>query len=261
MSSNSLVRVLFAMIVAAFGLSSGAATSSGASPAIAARTAAKPLAGIVIALDPGHQLGNSRHLRQINRLVTGGRGLRKPCNTTGTATNAGYPEATMTWQVVKQMRKKLRALGAKVRLTRTVNSTSAWGPCVDVRGRFGAKVHAKLLVSVHGDGAVSSGHGFFTIAPARARMLHPKVQARSVKLAKALRKGMLGKGFTTSTYVRGGYYTRTDLGTLNLSGVPVAMIELGNMRNRGDAHTMTTATGRARYAAALVSGIRRFLGR
>ena len=258
---NSLVRVLVAMVVAAFGLTGGTTSSSHVGPAVAVRASSKPLAGIVIALDPGHQLGNSRHLRQINRLVVGGRGLRKPCNTTGTATNAGYPEATMTWQVVKQMRKKLRRLGATVRLTRKVNSTSAWGPCVDARGRFGKKVHAKLLVSVHGDGAVSSGHGFFTIAPARARMFHPRVQKRSVRLAKALRKGMLGKGFTTSTYVRGGYYTRTDLGTLNLSAVPVAMIELGNMRNAGDAHTMTTAAGRARYAAALVSGIRRFLAR
>ncbi len=257
---NALARLVLALVLGTLGLAGGTASSAETAPATA-RVAAKPLAGIVIALDPGHQLGNSHHLAQINRLVVGGRGMRKPCNTTGTATNGGYPEATMTWQVVSQMRQKLRALGATVRLTRTTNSTADWGPCVDARGRFGAKVHANLLVSVHGDGAASSGHGFFTIAPSRSLMFHPRVQARSVRLAKALRTGMLGKGFVTSTYVRGGYYTRTDLATLNLSAVPVAMIELGNMRNAGDAHTMTTAAGRSRYAAGLVAGIRRYLGR
>jgi len=257
---NPLLRTLLAMVVAAFGLAGGSSASS-SGEGVAARSVAKPLAGVVIALDPGHQLGNSRFPRQINRLVVAGRGMRKPCNTTGTATNAGYPEATMTWQVVSRMRRQLRALGATVKLTRTVNSTRAWGPCVDVRGRFGAKVHAQLLVSVHGDGAASSGHGFFTIAPTRSRMFHPGMQAKSVRLAKDLRRGMIGKGFVTSTYVRGGYYTRDDLATLNLSAVPVAMIELGNMRNAGDARSMSSASGRARYAAALVAGIRRYLGR
>jgi N-acetylmuramoyl-L-alanine amidase len=36
------------------------------------------------------------------------------------------------------------------------------------------------------------------------------------------------------------------------------MVELGNMKNSGDAELMTTSTGRARYADGLVAGIRRF---
>ncbi len=66
----------------------------------AARAGAdRPLDGRVVVLDPGHQLGNHNFPRQINRLVPAG-GFRKPCNTTGTATNRGYPEATFVWQVV-----------------------------------------------------------------------------------------------------------------------------------------------------------------
>ena len=52
--------------------SSSAADSTGSSPAVqaqSARAAEKPLHGLVIALDPGHQLGNSRHTREINRLI------------------------------------------------------------------------------------------------------------------------------------------------------------------------------------------------
>lgn len=254
-----VVRWVLGLCLAAAGV---AAVPTSMSTTPSATASGLPLAGVRIALDPGHQLGNSRHLAQINRIVTSGtHGMRKPCNTTGTATNAGYPEATMVWDVVRRMRNKLRSLGATVHLTRTSNSTRAWGPCVDTRGRFGAKMHAQLMVSVHGDGAASSGHGFFTIAPTRQHMFHPRVQKRSVRLAKDLGRGMRAKRFVNSTYVRGGFYTRTDLGTLNLSGVPVAMIELGNMRNSSDAHTMSTRSGRARYAAALVKGIRHYLSR
>jgi N-acetylmuramoyl-L-alanine amidase len=37
------------------------------------------------------------------------------------------------------------------------------------------------------------------------------------------------------------------------------MVELGNMRNRTDAHRMTSAKGRHTYAVALASALRRFL--
>ncbi len=95
---------------------------------------AKPLAGRVVVLDPGHQLGNHNFPSQINRPVPAG-GFKKPCNTTGTATNGGYPEATFVWRVTKLLQARLEKLGATVRLTRTSNRQDRWGPCVDERGR------------------------------------------------------------------------------------------------------------------------------
>ena len=62
----------------------------------------------MVVLDPGHQLGNHNYPRQINRLVPAG-GFRKPCNTTGTATDGGYPEATFTWRVATRLRDPARA--------------------------------------------------------------------------------------------------------------------------------------------------------
>ena len=70
-----------------------AATSVDKSP-----YAARPLAGKVVVIDPGHQLGNRNFPAEINRQVPAG-GFTKPCNTTGTATDGGYPEATFVWQV------------------------------------------------------------------------------------------------------------------------------------------------------------------
>jgi N-acetylmuramoyl-L-alanine amidase len=229
----------------------------------AARAAVSlPLAGVRIALDPGHQLGNHNFPAQINRPVPAG-GFTKPCNTTGTSTNGGFPEATLAFRVTRLVQARLEALGAKVFLTRTRNSQSLWGPCVDERGQFGQKVGARLTVSLHADGASAGSRGFHVIAPTSRSPWTTDIAASSLRLAKALRGGLDALGIPRSTYIGGGtaLSIRSDLATLNLSDVPVAMIEVGNMRNASDAHRMTTRAGRARYAHAVVRGIRAYLAR
>jgi N-acetylmuramoyl-L-alanine amidase len=225
-------------------------------------TTTLPLAGVRIALDPGHQLGNHNFPAQIRRPVPAG-GFQKPCNTTGTSTNGGYSEATLNFRVARLAQARLEALGAKVLLTRTRNSESLWGPCVDARGEFGARVGAQLTVSLHGDGAAARGHGFHVIAPVARSPWTTDIAAPSRRLARALRAGFDHLGIPRSTYVGGGsaLSIRSDLATLNMSDVPVAMLEVGNMRNASDAHRMTTSTGRARYARAVVRGIRLYLAR
>ena len=52
---------------------------------------------------------------------------------------------------------------------------------------------------------------------------------------------------------------RTDLGGLNLSRIPKVFIECGNMRNAADASRLADPAWRARAAAALVQGLRRYL--
>src|SRR5688572_33504056 len=105
---------------------------------VQSRSDNRPLAGRTVVIDPGHQLGNHNFPAKINRLVPAG-GFRKPCNTTGTATGGGWPEATMAWRVSLRLKAKLERLGARVVLTRQVNSQRRWGPCVDRRGRAGNK--------------------------------------------------------------------------------------------------------------------------
>ncbi len=222
----------------------------------------KPLRSITIALDPGHQLGNHSFPRQTNALVPAG-GFTKPCNTTGTATDSGVAEATVNFQLAKAVKKRLRRLGARVPMTRTVNSERLWGPCVDRRGQFGRTVGARLMVSLHADGAAASARGFHVIAPTRRSPWTTDIADASLRLATALRNGLTTAGVPRSTYIGNGsgLNVRDDLGTLNMSDVPVAMIEIGNMRNSGDAQRMTSAGGRATYAKAVVRGIRTFLGR
>lgn len=219
-------------------------------PALAERG---PLAGRVVVLDPGHQLGNRNFPRQVNRPVPDGRGGRKACNTTGTATNRGYPEATLTWQVVRLVQRRLERRGATVHLTRTVNSDHRWGPCVDARGRAGNRIGADLKLSVHADGVLPG--------PTPARGFHvitaPDAAPGSARLARAVRAELRGSGLRVATYTAGGdgIDVRADLATLNLSRIPTAMVELGNMRDPVDAARMTSPRGRAAYAGALTAAV------
>ncbi len=223
---------------------------------------ARPLAGRTIVIDPGHQLGNHNFPRQINAPVPAG-GFTKPCNTTGTATNGGYPEATFAWQVSRRVARRLRALGARVTLTRHSNRQDRWGPCVDARGRAGNRVGADLKLSIHADGSYAAGaRGFHVIVPADRAPWTDDIAASSMRLARAVRRGLVAKRFVLATYIAGGdgLDVRSDLGTLNLSDVPTVMVELGNMRSAAEARVMTSPAGRARYARGLVAGVRRFLG-
>lgn len=221
-----------------------------------------PLVGRTVVIDPGHQLGNHNYPSKINRLVPAG-GFKKPCNSTGTATNAGYPEATFNWRVARLLRDRLRRLGAEVHLTRHANREDAWGPCVDVRGRDGNRKPADVKISIHGDGSTARGaRGFHVIAPTDRRPWTHDIYRSSRRLARDTRAALRTMHLRVANYVAGGdgLDFRSDLATLNLSNIPTVMVELGNMRNPRDARRMTSKAGRATYARGLALAVRRFLG-
>jgi len=214
------------------------------------------LRGITIALDPGHNGANGSHPQEINRPVDAG-GFRKPCNTTGTATDDGYSEATFNWQLALRVSALLQQRGATVRMTHSDNV--GWGPCVDARGRFGKQVGAAVEVSLHADGAPASGHGFDVIVPAYRAGYTDDILPASAHLGTTVRDAMVGAGFAPSTYAgSAGLDVRDDLGTLNLAGVPTVMLECGNMRNARDAALLRSSSGQSRLASAVADAVGRF---
>jgi N-acetylmuramoyl-L-alanine amidase len=251
---------LLAVVLAAATLVAVAPAASYAAPDRAS-DGALPLAGRLVVLDPGHQLGNRHFPGRTHRLVPAG-GFRKPCNTTGTATNGGYPEASLTWDVAVRLRERLRALGATVETTRHGNRQDEWGPCVDVRGRAGNEEHADLKLSIHADGTYARGaHGFHVIMPTDRRPWTHDIYRSSRRLAMVTRAALVERGLIKATYLAGvtGLDVRGDLGALNLSDVPTVMVELGNMRSLVDAARMTRPGGREHDARALALAIRRYL--
>jgi N-acetylmuramoyl-L-alanine amidase len=228
-------------------------------PDVAAAVDPAPLAGVVIVLDPGHNGGNADHPVEISRKVWIGTRW-KPCNQVGTRTADGYPEHRLNWAVAKRVRDRLTALGAAVHLTRP--SDTGWGPCIDVRGMTGAMVGADLAISIHADGSLPSNRGFFVMRPGLVEGWTDDIRGRSTRLARALRDGLAAKDLPIANYyATNGLIARTDLGTLNWSDVPIAMIEMGNMRNTRDAMRLKSSAGKDRYAAGIVRGIRIYLGR
>ncbi len=239
-----------------------AVAGSSGSPvgARATATAAGSLSGKVVVVDPGHQLGNATHPAKVNRLVDAG-GFLKACNSTGTATNHGFPEATFDWLVARSLTRQLRSRGATVYLTRHTNSSDDWGPCIDVRGRRGNKVQADAVISIHADGADSAVRGFFVIRPSNRAGWTDDIAAVSRRYAHKVKAGLVHAGVRISnSYGGDGLDVRGDLGTLNWSNVPIVLVELGNMRNAVDARHMRSATYRRhRYARALRIGVTRFV--
>lgn len=214
------------------------------------------LKGQVVVLDPGHNGGNAGHPLEINRLVTDGRGGRKPCNTTGTATDSGYPEHAFNFDVANRVAEQLTAQGVRVVLTR-LNDTGI-GPCVDIRGQAGQDAGADAVVSIHADGGPPAGRGFhvaYSWPP-----LDPVQDGPARTLAIATRDSLRDAGFPTSTYIgHDGLSERDDLAGLNIARRPAVLVECANMRNSEEAALISTPEGRSRYADAISAGIVAFL--
>jgi N-acetylmuramoyl-L-alanine amidase len=211
----------------------------------------------VVVLDPGHNGGNGAHLTEINKPVPAGRGQTKPCNTTGTATNAGYPEHAFTWDVSLRVRDLLVAKGVRVVMTR--QDDSGVGPCVDQRAAIGNQANAAAVVSIHADGATAATSRGFHVAysspPLNATQGEP-----SLRLAHGVRDALRSAGFPTSNYVGSdGLSPRDDLAGLNLSERPAVLVECGNMRSATEAPVLNSADGRQRYAAAIADAILAYL--
>jgi N-acetylmuramoyl-L-alanine amidase len=213
-----------------------------------------------VVLDPGHNGANSTHLRAINRLVYAGYGRRKPCNTAGTATNAGYPEHAFTWDIANRVRALLVARNVRVIMTR--HTDDGVGPCVNRRAAIESTLGVSAAIAIHGDGAPSGDHGFHLCVDSRRPVgATAATVAHTRRLNAVLHSALAARsGLTVGNYVgRNGYYYRDDLAGLNLSRNPTAFLELGNMRNGADAHRQSTAAGRTRIAAAVAQGILAYL--
>lgn len=215
--------------------------------------AAGNVAGAIVFLDPGHNGANDS---SIFKQVPTGRGGTKDCQTSGTTTDAGFPEHTFNWNVVLRIRQELSAVGVRTALSR--GNDNALGPCVDQRAAMANALHPNAIVSIHADGGPASGHGFhvnYSTPP-----LNPAQAGPAVRFAQVMRDQMAGAGMTPSTYMgNNGLYGRSDLAGLNLAEYPSILVECGNMRNPQDAATLSSDQGQQAIANAVARGIVAYL--
>ncbi|MGW7318915.1 N-acetylmuramoyl-L-alanine amidase [Streptomyces sp. NPDC054854] len=244
-------------------LPSSSPLTSGSPSAPAA--APNPLAGRTVVIDPGHNTGNFKHSREINRQVDIGTN-RKECDTTGTTTNSGYMEAEFTMDVSRRLRTVLEARGVKVLLTHEAGPERPWGPCIDERARIGNEAEADAVVSVHADGVSEGSRGYHIILPANVRggsADTSKIVGPSRQLGERIAGNFArttGSGPANYLGSGTGLVVRDDLGGLNLSTRPKVFIECGNMRDAKDAALLASPEWRQKAAQGIADGIVGFLG-
>jgi N-acetylmuramoyl-L-alanine amidase len=217
----------------------------------------KPLAGMIVGIDPGHNGRNGTDPAYINRLIWNGR-ESETCDTTGTQTAGGYTEARFNFNVARYLRADLRSAGARVVMTRTNNY--GVGPCVNRRAQILDRAHADVAIDIHADGGPVWGRGFTVLEPV-ADGPNNHVIGSSALFGSDVRLALLRHtGIPVSDYYgSNGIQLRDDLAGLNLTTVPKVLIECGNMQNPTDAALLTSPRFQRRLAAALEVAIVTFL--
>lgn len=222
------------------------APSSSAAPA--------NIAGMIVFLDPGHS--GTADPAATGRQVPNGRGGTKNCQTSGTATDSGYPEHSFTWDTTLRIRQALSAMGVRTAMSR--GDDAGPGPCVDARAAMANKLHPNAIVSIHADGGPATGRGFHVNYSAPA--LNPAQQGPAVRFAQVMRGQLQAAGIPPASYIgTDGLKGRADLAGLNLAEYPSILVELGNMKNPADAALMQSPAGRQRYADAVARGVAGYL--
>ena len=162
-------------------------------------------------------------------------GFRKPCNTTGTSTDAGYPEATFTWQVSQASCAGSRRLGARVVLTRSHQLRRRVGavrrrarPGRQPRRRRPQAQHPRRRLLRRSARTASTSSGRPTGAPWTDDIVGPS-RRLALDVRRALRERRLRRTRPTS-----GATASTCAATSARSTCPTCptvMVELGNMRS------------------------------
>ena len=243
---------------------SPAAVQASASPTTATpepspqpTAAAKPLAGITVGIDPGHNGLNGTDPGYINHLIWNGR-ESETCDTTGTQTASGYTEARFNFSVARYLRAALLADGARVVMTRQNNH--GVGPCVDRRAQILNRSGARVAIDIHADGGPASGRGFTVLEPV-ADGPNDHVIRASERFGRDVRAALLAHTSMPESdyYGSNGIQLRNDLAGLNLTTIPKVLVETGNMINATDAGLLTSPPFQRRLAAALLAAILAFL--
>jgi N-acetylmuramoyl-L-alanine amidase len=253
-----LARQTLACMAAGLALAAlTAASTASASSEHAVHASAKPLAGKIIGIDPGHNGLNYTDPAYLNRQVWNGREW-EDCDTTGTETASGYTEARFNWNVARYLRAILVRDGARVVLTRKNNH--GIGPCVTTRARILDRAHANVSIDIHADGGPPSGRGFTVLEPV-ADGPNNKVIKSSLRFARDVHAAMRNdtKMPVSDYYGHNGYIRRDDLAGLNLTTMPKVLIECGNMQNARDAALLVRPGVQRSIARALAAAIIRFL--
>ncbi|WP_221089051.1 N-acetylmuramoyl-L-alanine amidase [Deinococcus aquaedulcis] len=182
---------------------------------------ARPLAGRVITLDPGH--GGSQN---------------------GGAGSLRVPEKGLVLPIALRAAELLRAQGATVNLTRTGDVTLG----LVERGLSAEAAGSDLLISIHAN-ALPDGRDPRGIRGPEVYFSHPQAQPLAAALLAALRARLpdLGPG--------AGLKPGADLALTRPTTQPSVLVELGYLTDPGNLRLLHSPDGQERMAQAIAQGV------
>ena len=214
-------------------------------------TSEKPLEGIIIGIDPGHQRNANDDLETV---MPSSSDLKQKVSSGTTGSFTGVPEYVVNLQVGLKLKKNLEALGAKVIMSRTTHN-------VDISNAERAKTmneaNVDCWIRIHANGTDNPDvHGMFILVPEKGYMNtgSDTVQENSVILAKAV----LSQAVKATGAKDLGIKMRTDQSGFGWSSVPVCNIEMGHMTNKQEDYLLVSESYQSKIADGICNGLLRY---
>ncbi len=206
-----------------------------------------PLSGVIIGIDPGHQLKADGGQEQVSpgdetttkdRMSRGGVGVR-----------TGVNEYAINLAVSAKLASLLQNAGATVVMTRTTNDVSISNR---ERAELMNEAGVDLWVRIHCNSSVSKRiKGALMIAPKK----EAPIGEESDSLAQAVLNGFCA---ATGAQSRGTVYSANQTG-FNWSISPVVTIEMGYLTNPEEDTRLCRASYQDKCAAGIFEGITEYL--
>ncbi len=207
----------------ALALIGGGFAGGGLAAAIRRPAPAGPLAGRIIALDPGHGGIDSGATHRESRLS----------------------EKGITLDVARRLGRLIRKAGGQVILTRTDDWESDLPDRAELRRRAAlaeqgrAEILLSLHVDAHADSSCGYGQVFYHASSAEGRRLAEALQAELLRLQ-------------PGNYRRAG---AADLFLLGCTKIPAALVEMGFLSHPEERRLLNSGAYREEVARALLRGI------
>ncbi len=246
-SSGDVATTVPDTVAGLAGVSATATTSAVGAPPTSTTTW---LEGKVVAIDPGHQA----HANGEKEPIGPGSSTKKAKVSSGTSNRqTGTPESEVNLAIGLKLRDALTDLGIQVVMTRTSQE-------VDVpnsrRAQIANEARAALAVRLHCNGSGdASVHGLFTLYPASIPGWTDDIAAASKSAAEIIQREAIAATGATDR----GLQKRSDITGFNWSDVPVVLVEMGFMSNRGEGSLLESGTYQDKIVRGLVDGIVEFL--
>ena len=205
--------------------------------------------GLVVVIDPGHQLTADLTQEPIGP----GAAETKYKVSGGTAScNTGSPESELTLAVSKLLEAELIQRGYTVLMTRTEQDVNISN---SERAAVANDANADAFVRIHANGSENSGaNGALTICQTAANPYNSDLYEKSRALSDAVLDEL-----TANAGCRKEYVWETDtMSGINWCRVPVTIVEIGYMTNAAEDALLATDDYRSLIAVGIANGIDRY---